>query len=336
MSMQLIINDATLRDGNHAIRHQISLDQVASYCKSIDKVGIDVVEVGHGNGLGASSLQVGISKYTDELLLTTARENLNKSKLGVHVIPGFATIKKDLSRAVDIGVDVFRIASHCSEADLTRRHIEFCRDNGKDVLGVLMMSHMLDTTELALQAQKMESYGAQGVVLMDSAGHFLPKDVTERVQKLRELTSCAIGFHAHNNLGMAVANSLAAIDAGASIIDGCAQGFGAGAGNTPIEVLVAILNRNGILDNVDLDKLLLVTDQAREEIINTPPEITSVSIVSGLSGVFSGFLKPVLRISKELNVNPNAVFRELGRLKAVAGQEDLIYEVANTIKNMRK
>jgi len=333
MSHHLIISDLTLRDGNHALQHQLSLDQVSSYCKSIDEVGIDVIEVGHGNGLGASSLQVGISKFSDEQLLTTARESLKRSKLGVHVIPGFATIKNDLSMAVDLGVDVFRIACHCSEADLTRRHIEFCRDNGKDVFGVLMMSHMLDSKELALQAQKMESYGAEGVIFMDSSGHFLPEDVTERDHRLKELTTSAIGFHAHNNLGMSVANSLAAVNAGASLIDGCAKGFGAGAGNTPIEVLVAILKSKGIVGDIDIDKLLYATDLAREEIINFPSEISSLSVVSGLSGVFSGFLKPVLSISNELDVNPNAVFRELGRLKAVAGQEDLIYEVANSIKN---
>ena len=240
MTERILICDPSLRDGNHAVAHQLSQDQVRAYCLAADRAGIPIIEVGHGNGLGASSLQVGLAKTTDKVMLTTAREALRTSKLGIHVIPGFATIERDLKPAVDYGVDVFRIAAHCTEADITERHIRFCRNLGKNVFGVLMMSHMADVPTLCAEARKMESYGAEAIIIMDSAGYYLPEDVTERIGALTAGLSIPVGFHGHNNLGMAVANSVAAIRAGASILDACARGFGAGAGNTQIEALVPV------------------------------------------------------------------------------------------------
>ena len=324
----VLISDPTLRDGNHAVRHQLNAKQVALYAAAADAAGVPIVEVGHGNGLGASSLQVGESLIGDREMLEVARENLVNSKLSIHVIPGFATINKDLKTAIEIGVDLVRVASHCTEADITQRHIGYARDKGKEVYGVLMMSHMASKELLAEEALKMESYGAEAVVIMDSAGAYLPSDVTERIAELVKSLTIPVGFHGHNNLGMAVANSVAAVQAGATILDGTARGFGAGSGNTQLEVLVAVLERMGFSTGIDLYKMLDAADIAEKELMPVIPSIKSLSVVSGLSGVFSGFAKHVERISKEYGVNAKDVFFELGRRKVVAGQEDLIIEVA--------
>ena len=329
----ILISDPTLRDGNHAVAHQLNAKQIEVYSKAAEKAGIPIVEVGHGNGIGASSLQVGESLETDTVLLETARKNLRKSKLGIHCIPGFATIKRDLDRAISIGVDVVRVASHCTEADITQRHISYSREKGKDTYGVLMMSHMASVKLLVEEAQKMELYGAEGVIIMDSAGNYLPPDVRERISALTNGLGIPVGFHGHNNLGMAVANSIAALEAGAKIIDGTARGFGAGAGNTQLEVLIAVMHRLGYQTGIDLYKVLDASDIAEKEIMPKAPTINSESIVSGLSGVFSGFAKHVSRISKEYNVDPRDVYFELGKRKVVAGQEDLIIEVVMGLKN---
>ncbi|MBK7891813.1 MAG: 4-hydroxy-2-oxovalerate aldolase [Bdellovibrionales bacterium] len=327
----ILISDPSLRDGNHAIGHQLSKEQIAAYCRAADAAKVPIVEVGHGNGVGASSLQLGEAKTSDFVALTTARENLKTSKLGIHLIPGFATVEKDLRPALEIGVDVVRVAAHCTEADLCERHIDFARSKGANVWGVLMMSHMVTSIDLLEQARKMESYGAQGFVFMDSAGHYLPDDVSERVKVLTEGLTIPIGFHAHNNLGMAIANSIAAVKEGATLLDGCARGFGAGAGNAQIEVLVAVLERLGYSTGIDLYKLLDASDLAERELMKEIPTIKSTSIVSGLAGVFSGFMKPVDRISKQFGVDPRDVFFELGRRKIIAGQEDIILEVAKEL-----
>jgi len=324
----ILISDPTLRDGNHAVRHQLNKSQIAGYAKAADAAGIPIVEVGHGNGLGASSLQVGEGLLDDRTILKVARENLTHSKLGLHVMPGFATINKDIKAAIEIGVDVFRVASHCTEADITQRHIGYIREKGREVYGVLMMSHMASKEILAEEAMKMESYGAEGIVIMDSAGAYLPDDVTERIAHLVSALTIPIGFHAHNNLGMAIANSIAAARAGTSILDGTARGFGAGAGNTQLEVLVAVLEKMGFSTGIDLYKILDAAEVAEKELMKTIPSIKSISVVSGLAGVFSGFAKHVERIAGEYGVDPRDVFFELGRRKVVAGQEDLIIEVA--------
>jgi 4-hydroxy 2-oxovalerate aldolase len=332
----VLITDSTLRDGNHAVAHQLSARQIALYAEAAEKAGIPIVEVGHGNGLGASSMQVGLSLEDDVTMLETARKHLNKSKLGIHVIPGFATIKRDLIRAIDIGVDVIRVASHCTEADITQRHLGFVREKGKEAYGVLMMSHMVSASVLVEEAQKMELYGAEGIIIMDSAGAYLPHDVHEKIVALVEGLKVPVGFHAHNNLGLAISNSLTAIEAGAKLLDGTAKGFGAGAGNAQIEILIAVLERLGYTTGIDLYSILDATDFAEKEVMPMVPIIKSESIVSGLSGVFSGFAKHVSRISKEYNVDPRDVYRELGKRKIVGGQEDIIIEVVMDIMRGRK
>lgn len=328
----VLISDPTLRDGNHAIQHQLTADQIAAYCRAADAAGIPIVEVGHGNGIGASSLQLGESKTPDREALSVARKNLKNSKLGIHMIPGFATIDKDLAPAIDLGVDVVRVAAHCTEADLTERHIAFARSKNRTVYGVLMMSHMASKETLLEEAQKMESYGAEGFIFMDSSGHYLPSDVAERVTTLVGGLSIPVGFHAHNNLGVAISNSVAALEAGATMLDGCARGFGAGAGNAQLEVLVAVLERMGYHTGIDLYKVLDAADLAERELMKVVPTIKSTSVVSGLSGVFSGFMKPVERIAKQFDLDPRDIFFELGRRKVIAGQEDLIIEVATDLK----
>lgn len=330
-SQKIRISDPTLRDGNHAVGHQLSAENIAAYCKAADAAGVSIVEVGHGNGLGASSLQLGEAKTSDHIALTTARANLSQSKLGIHVIPGFATIERDLKHALALGVDVVRVASHCSEADVCERHISFSRGEGVEVWGCLMMSHMISPTMLLEQARKMESYGAEGVVFMDSSGHFIPEDIRVRVETLVNGLGIAVGFHGHNNLGLAIANTVAAADAGATLLDACARGFGAGAGNTQLEVLVAVLDRLKYTTGIDLYKMLDAGDLAEETLMKEIPTIRSVSVVSGMSGVFSGFMKPVARIAKEFNVDPRDIFFELGQRKIVAGQEDIILEVAKEL-----
>jgi len=327
----ILISDPTLRDGNHAVQHTLSLEQITAYCVVADAAGVPIVEVGHGNGLGASSLQLGESVIMDDTLLRVAREHLPHSKLGIHLIPGFATIEKDLKNAIDIGVDVVRVAAHCTEADITERYIGYAREKGKTVFGVLMMSHMVSKEVLAEEAKKMEFYGAEGFVFMDSSGHYLPADVSERVKILVSTLSIPVGFHAHNNLGMAIANSVAALEAGADILDGTARGFGAGAGNAQLEVLVAVLERLGYKTGINLYKMLDAADMAEKRLMKKVPSISSVSVVSGLSGVFSGFLQPVLRASEQFKVDPRDIFFELGKRKIVAGQEDIIIEVASDL-----
>lgn len=333
---KIFISDPTLRDGNHAVAHQLSAKQIAVYAAAADAAGVPIVEVGHGNGLGASSLQVGESLVDDITMLTTAREHLTKSKLGIHVIPGFATIQRDLRVAIDLGVDVVRVASHCTEADITQRHLSYVREKGKEAYGVLMMSHMSSAALLVEEAQKMVQYGAEGIIIMDSAGHFLPADVTERIKALVDNLPVPVGFHGHNNLGMAVANSIAAIEVGATILDATARGFGAGAGNTQLEVLIAVLNRLGYTTGIDLYKMLDAADVAEKEVMPSIPVVKSESIVSGLAGVFSGFAKHVTRISKEYNVDQRDVYFALGNRKVVAGQEDLIIEVVMDLANSKK
>ncbi len=266
MSRNVLISDPTLRDGNHAVRHQLNRASFVAYCQAAEAAGVPIVEVGHGNGLGASSMLVGECALPDEEILAVSRENLHKSKLGIHVIPGFCTIRKDLAKAIDMGVDVVRVASHCTEADITDRHIAYTRQAGKEAFGVLMMSHMASPAILLEEARKMESYGAEAIIIMDSAGAYFPAEVRERISTLVDGLTIPVGFHAHNNLGMAIINSVEAVNAGASIIDGTIRGFGAGAGNAQLEVIVAVFQRLGFETGIDLYRILDAADVARAHV----------------------------------------------------------------------
>jgi len=243
-------------------------------------------------------------------------------------MPGFATAKREIAQALEIGVDLFRVASHCTEADVTQRHISYVRNAGKEAWGILMMTHMASKEVLLEESKKMQSYGAQGIVLMDSAGAAFPEVVKQKVGLLVEELDVPVGFHAHNNLGLSVANSLAALEVGARIIDGTACGLGAGAGNTPLELLVAVMKRLEYQCRADLYRVLDAAELASQLFAENLPFSNSITIVSGLAGVFSGFAKPVQRAAKQLGVDPRDVFLELGKRKVVGGQEDLILEVA--------
>ncbi|MBO1503500.1 4-hydroxy-2-oxovalerate aldolase [Serratia proteamaculans] len=329
--MTILINDSTLRDGQHAVKHQLTAAQLRSYATAADKTGVAIVEVGHGNGLGASSYQVGRAALSDEAMLTTVRESLQNSKMGVFMLPGWGT-SADLSKALACGTDVVRIGTHCTEATLAERHLGWLREQGAEAHAVLMMSHMATSAELAEQAELLVGYGAQAVGIMDSAGSLLPQDVTARIAAMRMQVEVPLIFHAHNNLGMAVANSVAAAQAGAGIIDGCARGFGAGAGNTQLEVLIPVLERLGYNTGIDLYHFLDAADLAARELMVVPPMIDSLGIVSGLAGVFSGFKNPVLNHAGSAGVDARDVFFELGRRQVIAGQEDLIVEVVAELK----
>ncbi len=332
----IVVTDPTLRDGSHACSHQITAEQILKYATAAEAAKVDYLEVGHGNGLGASSLQVGLSLVPECEMLKIARSCLSQTRLSVHVMPGFATIKREIAGAVDLGVDLFRVGAHCTEADLTQRHISYVRNVGKEAWGILMMIHMTSKEVLLEEAKKMQSYGAQGIVLMDSAGASFPHDVTQKIGTLAKGLEVPVGFHAHNNLGLSIANSIAALEAGARIVDGTARGFGAGAGNAPIELLVAAMQRLGYKFKADLYKVLDAAELADELFKENLPTSNAVTIVSGLAGVFSGFAKPVIRAAKQMDVDPRDVFFELGQRKVVGGQEDLILEVATDLARRKK
>ena len=327
--------DATLRDGSHEVKHQFEKTDIANYCSLVDSAGIDVVFVGHGNGLGASSLQVGLSKTTDHDMLTTARKYLKRTKLGAYLIPGFGTIKDDIEPAIQCGVDVFKIGCQCTEADTTRQHIEYVKSKGKEAYGVLMMYHMTTTERLLEEAQKMQSYGADGVIIMDSAGASTPELVRKTIRALHNGLKIPIGMHAHNNMGLAVANTYIAVQDGASIIDGTTRGFGAGAGNCPLEIIIALLKKEGYnLNGLDWYELLDTSEQVVSK-FKQDKGIDSISIVSGVAGVFSAFKQHVIRASETFGVDARDIFMELGERKVMAGQEDLIIDVAEDLKNRK-
>jgi len=329
---KIIITDSSLRDGNHAVKHTISLDSIKRYCQFADSAEIPIVEVGHGNGLGASSLLIGLSPYTDKQILTTARENLKTSKLGIHIIPGIATIKKDIDQAIDLGVDVFRVATHCTEATLSKSHIEYLRSKDKTVFGVLMMSALADVETLAKNDKIMEEYGADAVIIMDSTGTYLPSDVKERMDELSYTLDIDFGFHAHDNLGLATANSLVAAQCGAKYIDACIRGFGAGAGNAHLEMLIPVLEKADFDIDIDFKRVIVEADSVMDYLVPSAPISTPVNILTGLNRLFSGFEKPIIKASKLFGIEYSSLIFELGNRKLVAGQEDLILEVAQKLK----
>ena len=333
---KIIITDSSLRDGNHSVSHSIELSSIKKYCQAADNAGIPIVEIGHGNGLGASSLLIGKASFSDHDMLKTARENLSNSKLGVHVIPGIATIEKDIKPAIDLGVDVFRIASHCSEATVTKSHIEFLRKKNIEVFGVLMMTALASPEELVQNALEMEAYGALGIIIMDSTGTYLPSDVEKRIKLLVDKLEIPVGFHAHNNLSYAIHNSVVAIQNGATYIDACIRGFGAGAGNAPLEILIPVLDKYGYKVDVNFKKIIIEADKVLNYLIPKVPVSAPVNILTGLNKLFSGFEKPIINASKINKLEYSSLIFELGNRKLVAGQEDLILEVANNLKKQNK
>lgn len=326
----VVISDATLRDGNHAMRHQLTAPQIRGYAYAADEAGLDILEVGHGNGLGASSCLLGQSATSDRTMLEVAREALKTTRLGVHFIPGFGK-SSDIAMALDIGVDVVRVATHCTEANTSARFIKQVRQAGKTAFGVLMMSHMAPQEVLLSQARLMESYGAEAIILMDSAGYSTPSLVKSKVRCLVDGLYIKVGFHAHNNLGLAVANSLTALEEGASIIDACINGLGAGAGNTQLETLIAALERDGYSLKMSFEDVIRLSRCAGTLLDHKTPHIPVQNITSGLYGLFSGFVPHIQNAAKQFNVNEFDLCKKLCDRRLVAGQEDIIFEEAGQL-----
>ena len=329
----IIITDSSLRDGNHSVKHTISLESIKKYCKFANKANIPIVEVGHGNGIGASSLLIGKSKHTDREIIETAKKYLTNSKLGIHAIPGIATVNKDIKPAIDMGVNVVRVATHCTEATLSKSHLEYLQNKDVIALGVLMMTALIDTKTLIENAKIMEQYGAEAIIIMDSTGTYLPLDVEERIKALKENLSIDVGFHAHNNLGCAVSNSLVAAQNGAKYIDACIRGFGAGAGNAPLEVLLPVLEKSNFNMDIDFHKVIIEADKVMDYLVPKIPTTNPVNVLTGINKLFSGFERPIIKASKLNGIEYSSLIFELGNRKLVAGQEDLILEVAQQLKN---
>lgn len=325
--MQVALLDTTLRDGSHAMSHQFTTEQVARIAGALDRAGIPIIEISHGDGLAGSSIQYGFSLHTDRELLEAAARVVKHSRLGVLLLPGIGT-KEDLRMAADIGARVARVATHVTEADISEQHIGLAKEMGMVAIGALMMSHMVPPEKVLEQASLMERYGADAVYVMDSAGAMLPGDVKARVELLVANLSIPVGFHAHNNLGLAVANSMAALDAGARFLDATLRGLGAGAGNTPTEVLVAVLNRVGVETGVDLFAVMDAAEYEVRPLMRRVQEIDRASLSLGYAGVYSSFLLHAERAAARFGVDARDILIELGRRKVVGGQEDMIVQVA--------
>lgn len=319
--------DSTLRDGSHAKAHQFTTGDVARIAAGLDAAGVSIVEVSHGDGLGGSSLQYGRARETDEALLRAAGAAMPNAELAVLLLPGIGTVD-DLAMARDCGASVARIATHATEADICEQHIGVARDLDMAAIGFLMMSHMITAPELVEQAKRMESYGAHCVYVVDSAGAMTPYDVHAKVAALRSALAIDVGVHAHNNLGSAIANSLAAMDEGASYIDGCACGLGAGAGNTQLEVLVAVLAKLGVETGIDVFRIMDVGEDLVRPIMDRPQVIDRAGLTLGYAGVYSSFLLHAYKAAQRFDVPVRDILLECGRRKTVGGQEDMVVDIA--------
>ena len=325
----LRLHEMSLRDGMHPKRHQIPLERMVAIATALDEAGVPLIEVTHGDGLGGASITYGFPAHSDEAYLRAVCSRMKRARVSALLLPGIGTLD-DLRMAVDCGVRCVRVATHCTEADVSRQHIGLARELGMDTVGFLMMAHRVEAPQLLEQALLMESYGATTVYVTDSAGYMLPDDVTARVRLLRErlASDTELGFHGHHNLALGVANSLAAIAAGANRIDGSCAGLGAGAGNTPLEVLVAVLSRMGIEHGVDLDKISDVAEDLVVPLMDTPVRIDRDALILGYAGVYSSFLLFAQRAAAKYGLLSRDILVELGRRKTVGGQEDLIEDIA--------
>jgi 4-hydroxy 2-oxovalerate aldolase len=321
--------DSTLRDGSHGIGHRYTPEQVESIAGRLDAAGVHSIGVGHGDGLGASSIQYMRSTHDEDELTAAARRAITRANLAVTFQPGIGT-KRHLERARELGADLVRIATHCTEADIAIQHIGFSRELGMDVHGDLMMPHMTTPAKLAEQARIMVDAGAQGVHIMDSAGALTMDDVRARIGAfMAEFGDEAeAGIHAHQNLSLAVANTVAAVEEGATLADACLAGAGAGAGNCPIEPLVAVLDRIGRPTGIDLWELQDLADFVVRPIFDRPPTVDRLTLTQGFAGVPGSFLLHAVRAGERFGVDPRDILVEVGRRKSVGGQEDLIIEVA--------
>ncbi|MCL1703146.1 4-hydroxy-2-oxovalerate aldolase [Lysinibacillus sp. Bpr_S20] len=329
---KLTVLDVTLRDGSHSMRHAFTEQQVRDVAHGLRKAKVKYFEVSHGDGLGGSSLQYGFSKVDELKLIEAAREECGDSAISVLILPGIG-VKEDLKNAVKAGAKMARVATHVTEADVAGQHIYLSRELGLKTVGFLMMAHMASTSVIVEQAKLFERYGAEIIYVTDSAGAMLPHEVKERVAALKSHVSCEIGFHAHNNLSLAMANTIAAVEAGATYVDGSLRSLGAGSGNAQTEVMVAVFDRLGYETGIDLYSVIDVANEVVAPIMPRPQEITGSSLMMGYAGVYSSFLLFTQEAAKKYNVDEREILLELGKMKAVGGQEDLIAEIARKIAN---
>lgn len=329
------LHDMTLRDGMHPKRHQITLKQMVDIAKGLDESGVPLIEVTHGDGLGGASVNYGFPMHSDEEYLSAVIPAVKQAKISALLLPGIGTVEH-LNMAHNLGVHCLRVATHCTEADVSEQHISRGRELGMDTVGFLMMAHMNSPEGLVEQAKLMESYGANCVYITDSAGHLLPHTVKERIAAVRDALKpeTELGFHGHHNLAMGVSNSIAAIEAGANRIDAAAAGLGAGAGNTPLEVLVAVCDMMGIDTGVDVFKIQDVAEDLVVPIMDFPIRIDRDALTLGYAGVYGSFLLFAKRAEQKYGVPAREILVEMGRRGMVGGQEDMIEDTAlSLLKN---
>ena len=333
---KITLHDMSLRDGMHPKRHQISLDQMVSVARGLDEAGVPLIEVTHGDGLGGASVNYGFSPHTDEEYLRAVVPQMRQAGVSALLLPGIGTVDH-LRMAHDCGIKTIRVATHCTEADVSEQHIGLGRELGLDTVGFLMMAHMLDPAGLVKQALLMEGYGANCIYITDSAGYMLPDDVRERLDAVRQALKpeTELGFHGHHNMAMGIANSLAAIEVGANRIDGSAAGLGAGAGNTPLEVFNAVCDRMGIETGVDVFKLSDVAEDLVFPMMDHLVRIDRDALTLGYAGVYSSFLLFAKRAEAKYKVPAREILVELGRQRMVGGQEDMIEDTAMDMARAR-
>ncbi|MEI3609167.1 4-hydroxy-2-oxovalerate aldolase [Pseudogracilibacillus sp. SO10305] len=328
------ITEVALRDGSHAVAHQFTEKQVRDVTRALDDAGMHYIEVSHGDGLGGSTIQYGRSLEDELTLIEAAAEEAKQSKIAVLLLPGIGTVH-ELKEANNRGARLVRVATHSTEADVSAQHIHYARELGMEALGFLMMAHSVPVEKLVEQAKLMESYGAEAVYVTDSAGALTPNEVRERIKALKNSLDIEIGFHAHNNLSLAVANTLAAIEEGATRIDGSVRCLGAGAGNTQTEVLLAVMDKLGYDVGIDIYKMMDLAEDIVSPILTQSQEITKGSLVLGYAGVYSSFLLHAERAAKRFHIDARDILIELGKMKVIGGQEDMILDVAANLANKK-